>query len=891
MKIEKLAKSAIAVAMSLMMAFGSACTIFSDMSSSSSSRPAGSSSSIGGGDSSSSIGGGDSSSSIGGGDSSSSIGGGDSSSSIGGGDSSSSIGGGDSSSSDEPVGELVKQKPAKQTWQYIDRYDETVLDAYTRPIWYTREVYDESALIVGKTGSTTLLYTPDTSYEVVIRDYHLNKTYKEGVDFTIEGNKITRIETGNLPYMEVSQYVGPNPVGAYGLPFDKNRKDTDLGDVSAYNYLAYYSDGQLLPYHINVSYRTNEAWDGYVPVSQTSATNKFINKLKTTNQGTVLFYGDSITFGCDASGHQSGGNAEPYLPRWSELVTQWLETEYDADIKYLNGAIGGWTTEHGVDFWNGDGTQKYTANNLPSVSSGWTEEYKQWFLANKPSINSSDPNGTFEYRLDSQLGQEGTYPAKYIQDNGDDCIDMLVLAFGMNDATNGAVGRDKYKQNIRTMINTYLSTNPNGAILLMSCMLPNTQSGWYTSATSWHEGVESALYEVASEYTAGNVCVAPITSMFASFEAQGKLTRNVLANNINHPNDFGVRTYAQTVLKTIAGDDYGVERYAVGTAPDTADGYVEKPLQESASILNPVASPKTGVTYRNITTVGTHNESNEGVVYLRFFDDAVSTKDGQYLEKVNGTSSLTDIDLQNFANQLIYNEKYVFSDYCQLIAQGTSTDGSDNYNIAFQRKDGGHAKRGDSITFPKGAIYEFDSNGDGTIDVAWKFADTFKVVYNPKPCAQVAGCTNGCYGEKWHVYETTEKYTYSIINVDAHAASTNSGITLLFWNDTIANNTVDFGYCVGTPGTGPWTAPDSDTMAFLQYIKVNGQSILSVYSNCALQGLDQYNGLHLSGLNLNAGDVISIDAGAVFRHNGKSTHMDYTFKLTWNGSTYVSSKV
>lgn len=737
-------------------------------------------------------------------------------------------------SSDEPVGEVTIQKPAKQTWQYINRYDESVLDAYTRPIWYTREVYDESALIIGPSGSTTLLYTPDTNYDVVIRDYHLNKTYKEGVDFTISGNKLTRIPTGSLPYMEINQYVADHPVGAYGLPFDVSRADDQLGNVSGYTHLAYYSDGSILPYHINVSYRTNEDWDGFVPTSQMSKTTKFINKLKTEKAGQVLFYGDSITFGCDATGHVSGGNASPYLPRWSELTTQWLAKEYGANITYLNGAVGGWTTNDGVNYWN----QVHTS---------------------------------------SQMGQSNQIPANYMA-----TTDLLVLAFGMNDATNNAVNSTTYKSNMRTMINNYLTANPNGTVLLMSCMLPNTQSGWYTQ-NGWHDGVETALYEIANEYaSSNNVCVAPVTSMFRSFETQGKKTRDVLANNINHPNDFGVRAYAQTVLKTIAGDDFGVERYAVGTAPDTVDGYEEKPLLEPTPTLNPIPAQKSGVTYRNITMVGTHNGSNQGVVYLQFFDNSVSTLVGQYLEKVNGTTSLTDTDLQAFAKQLIYNDRYIFTDYCQLIAQGTSTDGKSNYNVAFQRIDGAHAKRGDSITIPKGAIYEFDSNGDGTIDVAWVFADTFKIVYNPAPCAQVAGCTGGCYGEQWHIYKATESYTYHVVGMSYWNDITGSTeIGFCFSNsEDLSLNTIDLGYT-------QWVDPDDDTRAFLQYMRINGTSITAVAPNCRLQGFDQKPGLHLDlgGLSLKVGDVVSIDKGAVFKHNGISMVLDYTFSFTYNGGS------
>ena len=308
---------------------------------------------------------------------------------------------------------------------------------------------------------------------------------------------------------------------------------------------------------------------------------------------------------------------------------------------------------------------------------------------------------------------------------------------------------------------------------------------------------------------------------------------------------------------------------------------MEKDLKEPAPVLNSVGPQKSGITYANITTVGMHGESKAQMSYMRFFADAISSTVGQFLEKPNGTSSKSDINLQNFAKQLIYNEKYIFTDYCELISQGTSADPNQPYNVAFKRLDGSVAKRGDSITFPKGATYEFDSNGDGTIDIAWVFADTFKVVYNPAPCANVAGCTNGCGTDLWHVYEETENYTYNIQAVSIHTGATNTGMVTFAFSDNaiVANSTVDLGYCTGA-GNGVWTAPDDDAMTFLHYIKINGSPILSVYPTCTLQGLDQYNGLCLNGLSLKVGDVISIDKGAVFRHNGISMCMDYTFSLT-----------
>ena len=59
----------------------------------------------------------------------------------------------------------------------------------------------------------------------------------------------------------------------------------------------------------------------------------------------------------------------------------------------------------------------------------------------------------------------------------------------------------------------------------------------------------AVLNEIASER--GNVAVADVGTL--SFRLlQLKKFRDMSANNINHPNDFMHRVYAQTIVKTIA---------------------------------------------------------------------------------------------------------------------------------------------------------------------------------------------------------------------------------------------------------------------------------------------------------------------------------------------------
>ena len=136
---------------------------------------------------------------------------------------------------------------------------------------------------------------------------------------------------------------------------------------------------------------------------------------------------------------------------------------------------------------------------------------------------------------------------------GAENIDLLVLGFGMNDIH---THRELYAELIEGMIDTYLTANPNGSVMLVSPMNPNTQTAWLGNQRYFEEDLQG----IAADRD--NVAVAQVNSVFTQLEASGKVTRDWLANNINHPNDFGVRIYAQVLLKTLAGDDFCKEIYA-----------------------------------------------------------------------------------------------------------------------------------------------------------------------------------------------------------------------------------------------------------------------------------------------------------------------------------------
>ena len=126
--------------------------------------------------------------------------------------------------------------------------------------------------------------------------------------------------------------------------------------------------------------------------------------------------------------------------------------------------------------------------------------------------------------------------------------DLFCIGFGANDILTEL---EQYKQRIKILIDGYLKANPKGNVLLYSTLLPNNQAiGWRTN----HALFEQVLLDIATEYE--RVGVAKISTVFLWLEAQGKPTRDLLANSINHPNDFGVRVYAQTLLKTLLGEEF-----------------------------------------------------------------------------------------------------------------------------------------------------------------------------------------------------------------------------------------------------------------------------------------------------------------------------------------------
>jgi hypothetical protein len=123
-------------------------------------------------------------------------------------------------------------------------------------------------------------------------------------------------------------------------------------------------------------------------------------------------------------------------------------------------------------------------------------------------------------------------------------LDFAIVAFGMNDAgLNGGA----YVEQINQIVSAIQAKNPTTDILLIGSMLPNPDS------FVWQNQVGFVDYLLTNCEREG-VAVADVTHVH-EYLLTKKAYSDMTGNNINHPNDYLARVYAQTLLKTLRDKD------------------------------------------------------------------------------------------------------------------------------------------------------------------------------------------------------------------------------------------------------------------------------------------------------------------------------------------------
>ena len=231
-----------------------------------------------------------------------------------------------------------------KTLNKIDKFDEGSLDKILVPVWAGQEIYGETGLILGVEGCVTLLSEP-VAGSVIVKNIFQDTLYEEGVDYTIEGNRIKRLAGGCLPYFEVEDYFRKEPNSSIKVQVDPANIEFNFSE-ERYIYFSEGVDG--FDRYISVSYAVDKALCKDL-VAGDKRLQGFVEKMKSKKQAKFLLYGDSITVGCNATGTKYGGNVSPYQPDWNTLIKLYLQKKYSAKIEVCNQAVGGWSSVEGVN--------------------------------------------------------------------------------------------------------------------------------------------------------------------------------------------------------------------------------------------------------------------------------------------------------------------------------------------------------------------------------------------------------------------------------------------------------------------------------------------------------------------------------------------------------------
>ena len=345
-------------------------------------------------------------------------------------------------------------------------YSKYTVEGYTAPFWKNSRIGNESVLFFEDEPATLLFKNVEVES---VMSFDLKKKY-DPTEYAFEDGKLFRTKNSSIPFLTQEEYYPE-------LPSKNTKAKKDGGNVL-------FSEGSFFSYkQVVVTYKHLDDWKGFIPINQNEKFKEALQLIKSGKQVNAVFFGDSITAGCNAS--KTLGFA-PFADRYSDQVVEYLKRRYDnQNIISTNVAVGGKDSEWGIQ----------------SV---------------KETLKTIIP-------------------------------DLAVVAFGMNDVRLNA---QEHVEKVEIMVKMILKANPKANILIVAPMLPNPETEYFYKQ---QPNFENALMDRFSN--SKEIAVAPVTSMHKALLKRKKYA-DMTGNNINHPNDFLMRIYAQTLLKTILGEKF-----------------------------------------------------------------------------------------------------------------------------------------------------------------------------------------------------------------------------------------------------------------------------------------------------------------------------------------------
>lgn len=364
-------------------------------------------------------------------------------------------------------------------------------------IFGNNHIKNETVMFIDKGDIKSLLYEIDKILSVSSYDGKI--IYKEGVDYELVSGKIKITEKSTIPCITSDKYYNG----------DGTLKTLYNGEMTP----THWGEGRVMTdYQVNVEYTHNDVWRGYKQPCYANLYDTFYKKLENGDNVTILFYGDSCTYGA-ASSFAYG--YPPFQYSYALLVTNAIADIYGYKVRYIKPNLEG-TGPVPPDDYNKSFDKTITYIN-PSVG-GWTTK-----------------DGVEKFELHAK---------PFIEKYG---CDLFIVDLGGND---GPLPPENTRDNVAEIISKALSLSKDTCVTIISTLLNRPGSNWAGNDALEEPFLLTLSEKLRDEGTPCSLC--GISSMTASVLEKIKF-EDFSGNNINHPNDFWARLYACTLFETLIG--------------------------------------------------------------------------------------------------------------------------------------------------------------------------------------------------------------------------------------------------------------------------------------------------------------------------------------------------
>jgi lysophospholipase L1-like esterase len=367
------------------------------------------------------------------------------------------------------------------------------------PFWSDGNMYAETVMLIdkedGNAPSGKLAYLPKN--KIVVKNLGQDLTYKEGEDYTVSGNVITRTTDSQIPFLYEKNLFGEDmPPNSGTMTFNTSAAGKKLG----YDKVTYGEGRFFIENQVSVFYEFDKSQAANIKTGNKMASLPNTKaRLESQELLNIVVYGDSIATGCNSTGggltsmYSGQGdtyapyNIAPHTPTWPELFAEGLKKKYGGEYDLLGSARGGETSDWG----------KRNAKTRP-----------------------------------------------YNPDLGYD-PDLVIVLFGINDSTMG-MQPAAFKNNMKTIVEDIREVSAKDVeFVLIGTMRCNP----YAEQIGNNARYYSVIEELCGEFD--GVVSVDIGAVHDELLKE-KSYYDMTANGINHPNDFMNRVFAMGLYSLFA---------------------------------------------------------------------------------------------------------------------------------------------------------------------------------------------------------------------------------------------------------------------------------------------------------------------------------------------------